>query len=232
MQLYNDLIQVFNSDFFHLETTGGTFNIKEDEQGASVKQVSLDFHGQLMEIKKEVFNKTDFLFKDEKNTNQDMPVLRHGCDAILAIETRDKKYLVFIELKSDYTPDNIRKAEKQLCASYFRIMMLLACLKNVNLNQYKKCGIIVSHPLSTEKIAFIQKQKNTNSNKLNRYGKQSLIYAARGYQNFPLSRRYARLYCLPVKESFCFEELPTFHLSVPKDNCIGQFNLESILRQL
>ena len=43
---------------------------------------------------------------------------------------------------------------------------------------------------------------------------------------------YSQLPKLPVKGNFCFNELPTFHVKVNRDEEQGRFNLDSILKQL
>lgn len=162
MILYDKLTKVFNSRWFQLKYNGGTFSIKEQEVGASVKEIVFEYHGQLMSIHKDIFNKTDFLYKDDDETEKEMPPLRHGCDGVLVIERKDERFIIFVELKSKYTEGNISKAEKQLSASYFRMMSLFSILDRIEYSRYKKCGIIVSHPIETEKLTLIQKRKIRN----------------------------------------------------------------------
>lgn len=111
-------------------------------------------------------------------TDESMPKLRHSCDSVMIIERKEEKFIVFIELKSEYSNTNIRKAEKQLCASYLRIMFLLSCIENEDLLQYKKCGIIVSHPIDTKDLMLIQKKKQNGFN-LSRYERQCLRFPDR-----------------------------------------------------
>ena len=144
MLLYDHLIKVFHSDLFEIRYGGGIFTIKETDRNASVKKIDIEFHGQLLAIHNGIFNKTDFLFPEDEETGPDLPKLRHGCDGVLAIECKETKYLVFIELKSDYTSDNISKAEKQICASYLRIAMLLNGIYGINLDNYKNPGNVLS----------------------------------------------------------------------------------------
>lgn len=232
MQLYQNLIQIFNPNFFDITVGGGTYDVKETDSNATVKKVTFDYRGHLMSIDNSVFNKTDALFKEDENTDKGMPALRHGCDGVFVIEHNEQKYIVFIELKSSYTPDNIQKAERQIAASYLRIMMLLDCIDGVKLNQYKKCGIIVSHPLSTEKLTYIQKKKLVSGSDLTRYDKQCLRYATKKQESFPLTKQYAKLDKLPVKDSLYFGELPTFHISINHDSAQGRFNLDKLLKKL
>ena len=231
MEMHDKLIRIFNSAYFDLKRSGGIVEIKEKDSLATVKNTEWEYHGQLMTISNELFNKTDFLFKTDKETDAEMPKLQHGCDGVLVVERKEEKYIVFIELKSEYSNTNIRKAEKQLCASYLRIMALLNCLEDEDFIRYKKCGIIVSHPLSTETLTRIQKKKNVGS-KLSRYERQCLVFSSSDPRVFPLDKKYAQLEKLPVKSCLYFEELPTVHCNVNHNCSTGHFNLDAILKSL
>lgn len=98
MILYDKLTKVFDTRWFLLKYNGGTFCVKEQEAGASVKEIVFEYHGQLMSIHKDIFNKTDFLYKDDDDTERGMPPLKHGCDAVLVIERREERFIVFVEL--------------------------------------------------------------------------------------------------------------------------------------
>lgn len=232
MKLYDDLTKVFSKDWFCFEQKGGIVKIEETEKQATVKSVELEFHGQAISIHKGIFGKTDFLFKPDKEVQSKMPKLQHSCDGILVIEQREQKYLVFIELKSDYTSDNIRTAEIQLCASYLRIMILLNCIENFRPDEYKKCGIIVSHPLNKEELDLVLKKRNSKM-KLTRFERQCLSFAAQCPKGgFPMDKTYSLLGKLPIVDQLRFNILPTFHFNVNKDSGTGRFSLNDILNHL
>lgn len=232
MEIYDKLTKVFDKTLFDIKHTGDCYNIKEDESGAAVKNVEVEYHGKLMSINKDIFNKTDFLFYKEDETPENLPNMRHSCDGVLIVENKGNKYIIFIELKSDYSPTNIRKAEKQLCASYFRTMALLQCLDINDLDKYKKCGIIVSYQLDRSKVSLYQKIKKTKSKDLTWYERQALAFAFNDFRSFPISKKYSYLGRLPVKDNHIFEELPTFHLNVNKGCSNVKFRLNDILNQL
>lgn len=232
MKLYDDLTEVFSKNWFCFEQKGGIIKIEETSKQATVRSVELEFHGQAVNIHKQIFEKTDFLFKPDKEVQSKMPKLQHSCDGILIIKQREQKYLVFIELKSDYTKDNIRTAEIQLCASYLRIMVLLNCIENFRSDEYKKCGIIVSHPLNQEKLNLILKKRN-NKIKLDRFERQCLSFASKYPKGgFPMDKHYSLLGKLPVVDQLRFNTLPTFHFNVNKDSGTGRFSLNDILKHL
>ncbi len=231
MKIYDDLTKIFSDNWFHRKYHGGIFEIEGEGKQATVKKVELEYHGQLMSIDNAILTKTDFLFPTDENTISGMPKLQHGCDGVLIIEQKEQKYIVFIELKSDYTKENIRKAERQLCASYLHVMVLLNCLNDFDLHQYKKCGIIISHPIDKETITRIQKTSNVNK-KLTRYEKQCLAFASSKPKNFPISKTYSLLGKLPIKDCLCFDTLPTFHFNINQEASSGRFNLNEVLDKL
>ena len=222
MEIYDKLTTVFSSKWFEIRHTGDCYNIVEEDKGASVKNAKITYHGKLMSINKEIFNKTDSLF----------PELRHSCDGVLVIEKKEQKYIVFIELKSDYTKDNIRKAEKQLCASYFRTLALLQCIDIKDTHKYKKCAIIISYQLDNHEITLLQKAKTQKVKQLNRYQKQCLAFAFNDFKVFPISKAYSYLGNLPVKDELMFDELPTFHVNVNSGENSVSFELDDILNNL
>lgn len=232
MILYDKLTKVFDARWFLLKHNGGTFSVKENEAGAFVQEIEFEYHGQLMSIHKEIFAKTDFLYKEDDETEKGMPPLRHSCDGILVIERKEERFIIFVELKSKYSEENITKAEKQLSASYFRMMSLFSIFDGIEYSRYKKCGIIVSYPIETERLTYILKKKSTQLGPLSRFERQCLQFSKKEPLNFPINRIYSRLQKLPVKGGFYFDELPTFHVKVNRDEKRGKFNLDSILKQL
>ena len=112
------------------------------------------------------------------------------------------------------------------------MMSLLSILDGVEYNRYKKWGIIVSHPIETERLTRILKKKNTKVGTLSRFERQCLQFSKKEPVSFPINRIYSQLPKLPVKGNLCFNELPTFHVKVNRDEEQGRFNLDSILKQL
>lgn len=232
MKLYDDLTKVFCEDWFHLENNGGIAEIKEDGKQATVRKAELVFRGQMMSIDKGIFEKTDFLFKPDEKVGEKMPKLQHSCDGVLIIEWKNQKYIVFIELKSDYTCDNIRKAEIQICASYLRTMALLNCVDGFDPRKYKICGIIVSHPMDVEKLNLALKRKNSNK-KLTRFDRQCMAFSSNSKtKSFPMDKIYSMLGGLPVADHLRFDSLPTFHFNINKGCHTGRFYLDEVLNLL
>ncbi|WP_302561600.1 hypothetical protein [Phocaeicola sartorii] len=225
MDLYNDLIRVFADRWFDFRSGGEALEIEEHEKAASVKNIALVFHGRLLLIKNEYLKKTNELYRE----NDNVPELKHDCDGVFINETKGNKYLVFVELKSEHCESNFVKAERQIAASYLRILSLFSCLRNFNSKDYKICGIIASKPVTTEKLVKIKQKKSVNCS-LSRYERQTLKFAKPSPQPFELQDVYSKLSTLPVKEELHFASLPIFHLDVHGTS--GRFDLEDIIKRL
>ena len=91
MEMHDKLIRIFNSAYFDLKRSGGIIEIKEKDSQTTVKNTEWEYHGQLMIINNELFNKTDFLFKTDEETDAGMPKLQHGCDGVLVVERKEEK---------------------------------------------------------------------------------------------------------------------------------------------
>lgn len=225
MELYNDLTRIFADQWFDFRNGGDVLEIAEHESGASVKNISLVFHGQLLLIKNEYLKKTHELYKE----NNDLPELKHDCDGVLINETKENKYLIFVELKSEHCESNFVKAERQIAASYMRVLSFLSCLRHFNVKDYKICGIIASKPVTTEKLVKI-KQKKSVKHPLARYERQTLKFAKSSPESFDLCDVFTGLSTLPIREELYFASLPIFHLDVY--GASGRFDLEDITNQL
>lgn len=225
MELYNELTRIFADRWFDFRSGGDALEIEEHESGASVKNIALIFHGQLLLIKNEYLKKTNDLYRE----NDNLPELKHDCDGVLINETKENKYLIFVELKSEHCESNFVKAERQIAASYMRVLSFLSCLRHFNVKDYKICGIIASKPVTTEKLVKI-KQKKSVKRPLARYERQTLKFAKSSPESFDLCDVFTGLSTLPVREELYFASLPIFHLDV--HGASGRFDLEDITNQL
>lgn len=74
------------------------------------------------------------------------------CDGIVFFERKGQKYMLFCELKSGYSYNEILKAKNQICASYIKMKALMGTLLDFNLQDFVPIGIIFSYnPKSEEK---------------------------------------------------------------------------------
>ncbi|MBR5209840.1 MAG: hypothetical protein IKV67_08290 [Paludibacteraceae bacterium] len=78
--------------------------------------------------------------------------LMKDCDGIIFFEKDGQKYMLFCELKSGYSYNEILKAKNQICASYIKMKALMGTLLDFNLQDFVPIGIIFSYnPKSEEK---------------------------------------------------------------------------------
>ena len=223
--LYNDLTHFYHPDLFEYKCCGGLIPIYEYETNATVKMVEMCYHGKLLSIKNELLKVCHNIYKNNQNN---LPEIKHDCDGIFFLTIREQKYFVLIELKSKYSNDNIEKAEKQLAASYIRVLSRLSCLKDFDISKYKVCGIIVSHNPTTAELLKVNKKRQTKQ-ALYRYEKQMMVFREDA-NRFDLSHLFVRTNQLPIREDLLFNTLPVFHI-----NCHGEtvkFDLDTILRKL
>ncbi len=110
-------------------------------------------------------------------------------------------------------------------------MKLLYCIEDFNPDEYKKCGIIVLHPISSNELVKISKKKEIKID-LDRYEKQCLSWSNQKLKSYNLDKRYSGLGKLPIKKFLYFENLPVFHLAVNEKSKEGQFDLDELLNKL
>lgn len=207
MQIYNDLTTIYKDSFFRNCKVGDIVVVKEIEGNPKVAEVTFQATSEL------TFINSDFLhwctvkyFKD----NYGAPEVQHDCDGILIAHYQNCDYLVLIELKSDYNKKNIKKAEKQLAASYFRIMHNLEPLRSFNCYSCKVCGIIVSLPLDTESKRSLRNKRNIGR-PLPRYEDQAQHFISRSAP-YMLDDQHIGLQQLPVKNKYIINPMPLFHI--------------------
>lgn len=223
--LYNDLIHFYHPNLFEFKCCGGIIPIHEHETNATVKMVEICYHGKLLSINNNFLRECHNIYKDNENK---LPEIKHDCDGIFLLTKQEQKYFVLIELKSKYSKDNLEKAEKQLAASYIRVLSRLSCLKDFDISEYKVCGIIVSHNPTTSELSKADKKRHTKQT-LDRYEKQMIAFR-NDATPFELNHLFVRTNKLPIREDLLFNTLPVFHI-----NCYGEsvkFDLDTILRKL
>lgn len=230
-ELYDKLTLVFDPALFIYKSVGGNFIINEHESGSSINAVNIHYQGQLLSIDNKFLKNSHDIYPDNTSRHP-YPELKHDCDGILIISVREQKYIILLELKSTYSKTNIRKAEKQLVASYMRLVSRLNCLDNFDINSYKKCAIIISHQLDPNELLKISRKKKI-SGILSRYEKQALIHHAnKNIKSYEMDKIYSQLCQLPIKKELYFDYLPIFHGKINNDCNSGDINIENFLRKI
>ena len=226
--LHNKLGSLYKPSLFEYKSNGGMVNINEHDSGAKVKKASINYHGQLLVVDNCLLKECHKIYDDNI---VGCPELQHDCDGILFIKYRNKKYFVLIELKSRYTEENITKAEKQIAASYIRVLSRLSCIDGFNSDEYIKCGIIVSYAPSISGLRKTNQKKAQNKTALTRYDRQMRAFSkAKGY--FTLNKVFVRFGNLPLRQDLMFDELPVFHVNVDEGADSVRFDIYDILKEL
>ncbi len=82
-------------------------------------------------------------------------VLGNDCDGIVLFEKDGQKYMLFCELKSTFSTDEIAHAKDQLVGSYVNMKGLLSTLQGYGPDDYKAVGLIVSFEPTQEQLTSI-----------------------------------------------------------------------------
>lgn len=128
-------------------------------------------------------------------------ILLKNCDGIVLFEKNDQKYLLFCELKSSYSLEEIAKAKEQIVGSLINMNGILSTLQGYNLSEYKILGLIASFEPTDEQLSFISKQQSLKASfvtelQANRVYKMPAYKTQKFYS--PLSIRDVDIYYIPV----------------------------------
>lgn len=226
--LHHKLGSLYKPSLFEYKSNGGTVCVDEHEPGAKVKKASINYHGQLLMVDNCLLKECHKIYDDNTIGH---PELKHDCDGILFIKYREKKYFVLVELKSKYTEENITKAEKQLAASFVRVLSHLSCVDGFNADEYIKCGIIVSYAPNTRELRKTNLKREQNKSALSRFDRQMRAFS-KDKGCFALDKLFVRLGSLPLRKDLVFDELPVFHVNVDEGADSVRFDVDDILRKI
>lgn len=225
MKIYDALTSIYKDKFFKEYSSGDVLIVSERDGKPKVKEVQIDINSEVTYIDSEfLHNVTSKYYRD----NQCKPELQHDCDGVLIIIFNNTLYLVFLELKSDYTIDNIVKAEKQISTSYFRLIRHLLPFKCFNFYSCKVCGVIISLPIGVETKRKIRNKKNVGRT-LSRFEQQAEHFTKKK-NPYLLKSEYTGMDKLLVYDSYVMSSFPIFHI----DANAGTTNMDiyKILRRL
>lgn len=90
-------------------------------------------------------------------------VMRLNCDKVVLFELYGQKYMLFCELKSTFSTDEIVHAKDQIVGSLVKIRSLFHTLQGVKLDEYKPIGLIVSFQPTDEQINALSKNEDMKS---------------------------------------------------------------------
>lgn len=86
-------------------------------------------------------------------------ILYDDCDRIILFEKNGQKYMLFCELKSGYSTDQIFHARCQLLGSYIKMKGLMSTVRGFTENDFIPIGLIVSFESTAEQRDYYSKKQ-------------------------------------------------------------------------
>lgn len=194
---------LFNPDF--VSEHAGSLTITEKDKQAQVKTVCIK-QGNFISLNNEILDKMNPLFE----TKSECFSLCKGCDGIFMYTHEDEKYIFLLELKSNYTKDQISKARSQIEASYVKLIMLLNSIEGFQIDDYKYRALIVSIEPKTETLSNLTKRIQIASG----YSMERFclnLYQAKK-KGLKIKSENSLLKQLPLKAAYRFNELPIYFI--------------------
>ena len=145
------------------------YKITDVSKSASVIEHSNEDNGKFRELVLTGINGFSFCddFASKMNSfayNADHKgCLLKNCDAIHMFEQNGEKYLMFSELKSGYSPNDIFKAKEQLVGTYLNLMAILHVLQGFDAHDYHIFGMIAAYKPTDEILSAISKHDDKKS---------------------------------------------------------------------
>lgn len=130
-------------------------------------------------------------------------VMRLNCDKVVLFELEGQKYMLFCELKSTFSTDEIVHAKDQIVGSLVKIRSLFHTLQGVKLDEYRPIGLIVSFQPTDEQINALSKNEDMKSAfavMLNADRKYNMPEVKTNRYFHPLNVGTIDFYYLPVPE--------------------------------
>lgn len=199
--MIDKLKTLFNPDL--ICKYAGAVVIEEEDPQAKVRSVCVE-NGDFISLNKKILDQMNLLFKQK----DDRFSLCKGCDGILLLEYKEEKYLFLIELKTNYTNDQIIKARNQIEASYAKLLMLLNSLDGFHREDYKFRALIIAFEPKAETLTKLLKRTQIASGYCKEYFCLRLHHAKDS--GLILKHDISLLKGLPLKRDYKFEELPIY----------------------
>lgn len=128
-------------------------------------------------------------------------VMKLNCDKVVLFELDGQKYILFCELKSTFSTEEIGHAKDQIVGSLVKVRSLFHTLQGVNLDEYKPIGLIVSFQPTIEQISAVSKnddKKSAFAVKLNAEKKYPMPEEKTNKYFHPLNVGTIDLFYLPI----------------------------------
>lgn len=127
---------------FFKQHDGKVTKYEQQKKANKLEQVTYEHAGEIIEIENHLLKKC----KDSFNSKVPNCSYQCDCDGIFLLQVRDKDYIVYSEMKSNFD----EKAIWQISSSVVRTKLLLSSIKDFGLEKYQELGIIISYPIPVE----------------------------------------------------------------------------------
>lgn len=130
-------------------------------------------------------------------------VIRTDCDKVILFERDGQKFVMFCELKSTFSANELAHAKDQVVGSWIKVRSLLQTLQNINIDDYKPIGLIASFMPTDEILSMVSKNEDSKSAfaiTLNATGKYSMPANRTNKYYHPLIVGTIDLFYLPVPD--------------------------------
>lgn len=222
------IIKMFDSNLF--ASYADSFFIKENDNGADVKEVNFIMPGGTFEVCTEKLwaASTNLYIKQSGDFS-----FRRKCDGVVICKKGSHNYIIWIELKSGFN-QIFSDAIYQIAACYVKMKSYLRNFVAYNPGEYEEMGIVVSLPENTP-------DEKVESNKQVTDRRASLV-SQHGTLTDKCRRRYRRSGNIELlasdfiasQQAFVpdiqIQHLPIFHIAT--NTAVTNVNLGTIIQQV
>lgn len=218
----NDIGSLYNPAYLGENSNSYLWKEKQSNPN-SLAQVEFIFNGgSISYIKSDLLKKMKDAFRETESLK-----LRMICDGVLFLDRGNEHYFVIIEVKSGFK--DVKKAIKQITASYIKTKSILNDFISYNKADYKEFGLIVSYPSNPEDNSNITDYKgkiigdpvSKNYQKLKKYKSTLLQGSDFGFDKM-----------CQLKQDLYFDRLIVKHYPAENHCTKVTINLDTIINTL
>lgn len=191
-----------------------------------VEHIVLTSSGKFVNISNNILRKSREIY----NTFDGDVSFRKDCDGICLLHRGDRKFLIFTEVKSNFSTME-EKAYFQLITSYVRCKAFLSTLEDYILSEYEEVALAISYPFEHKPISNnTQYQESRQST----YGKYALLKKRYRRQLEANSQLYMdikdfEIDKLHLKNGLINESLHLIHIPIENNSESAIINIDDIL---
>lgn len=212
---------------FFKQHDGKVTKYEQQKKANKLEQVTYEHAGEIIEIENHLLKKC----KDSFNSKVPNCSYQCDCDGIFLLQVRDKDYIVYSEMKSNFD----EKAIWQISSSVVRTKLLLSSIKDFGLEKYQELGIIISYPIPVEiKIDDNDSFKTNKRKMISTYHKA--IYRCKAELKKEKSTKVNgfnfSMFDAHIAEQYQPNNMIIKHVEVPKGNTSCSVNIDHLIASL